>query len=205
MIIFGTRGVTLKTGSGDFACPQCRTTRPYVYRTVRRFFTLYFIPVIPLDKLGEYVECQGCRGTFRPDVLNYDPQTERNKARVEFAQSVKRVTILTALADGDLEETEEEAIRAVYQGLSGEDLEPGDLQSEVTMARQAGATPASFAGGMADNLNEHAKEVVMKAALRVALADGPLNVEEEQAIDDLAAGLNMTQAHYRGIMAEMEE
>jgi len=205
MIIFGTRGVTLKTGSGEFTCPQCNSQQPYNWRTVRRFFTLYFIPVIPMDKLGEYVECQNCKGTFRPDVLQYDPQAERNKARAEFADHIKRVSILTALADGDLEDSEEEAIRDVYQGLSGQTIDTATLQREISQARQAQATPAAYAKRMAETLNEHGKEVVVKAALRVAMADGPLNVQEEQALDDLAAGLNMTQAHYRGIMAEMAE
>ncbi|MFO0958463.1 MAG: TerB family tellurite resistance protein [Isosphaeraceae bacterium] len=205
MIIFGTRGVTLKTGSGEFHCPQCQATRPYTYRTMRRFFTLYFIPLIPLDKLGEYVECGQCKGTFRPEILHHDPEAERNQAREEFADHIKRVGILTAIVDGDIEDEEAEAILDIYDKLGGRPLTPPDLRTEMNQARAAQASASGYVQRFSGMLNEHGKELVIKAALRVALADGPLNVQEEQLMDDLAASLNMTQAHFRGIMAEMED
>ncbi len=69
-IIWGTRGVTTSKGSGRFVCPACGADRSYTLKQVRRFFTLYFIPLIPLGILGTYVECQTCGGTFKPTVLD---------------------------------------------------------------------------------------------------------------------------------------
>jgi hypothetical protein len=69
LIIFGRRAVTGSLGTGSFDCPRCGTTRLYEHKRVRRFFTLYFIPLIPLATLGEYVECEGCRGTYKMEVL----------------------------------------------------------------------------------------------------------------------------------------
>ena len=74
MIIFGTRGVTYSKGSGEFFCPQCRTRTRYAHKRERRFFTLYFIPVIPLSLHREFVECGSCRRTYRMDVLGDDPE-----------------------------------------------------------------------------------------------------------------------------------
>ena len=74
MIIMGTRGVTMTPQKGDFYCPTCCETQPYHHKRVRRFFTLYFIPVIPLDVLGEYVECQTCMDTYKTAVLEIDAQ-----------------------------------------------------------------------------------------------------------------------------------
>src|SRR5262249_13068766 len=34
-----------------------------------RFFTLFLVPVIPLAKVGEHVQCAACRTRFHPDVL----------------------------------------------------------------------------------------------------------------------------------------
>ena len=51
MIIFGTRGITYRMAAGRFACPSCGPGTGFTHRRVRRFFTLYFIPVIPLDQL----------------------------------------------------------------------------------------------------------------------------------------------------------
>ncbi|MCC6904501.1 MAG: zinc ribbon domain-containing protein [Anaerolineae bacterium] len=68
MIIFGTKVRGRKTGEGDFYCPRCQATRRYHYKEARQFFTLYFIPVIPLRRMGEYVECQTCKTAFEPQA-----------------------------------------------------------------------------------------------------------------------------------------
>lgn len=69
LIIFGSRSVTGSKGTGSFDCPRCGTRRSYDHKRVRRFFTLYFIPLIPLRTIAEYIECDGCKGTYKPEVL----------------------------------------------------------------------------------------------------------------------------------------
>ena len=69
MIIFGTTGVKTTIKEGNFHCPQCNTQTKYRHRKVNKFFTLYFIPLIPLGSAGEFVECRCCKGTFVPRVL----------------------------------------------------------------------------------------------------------------------------------------
>jgi hypothetical protein len=69
LIIFGRKSVTSSTARGSFMCPACQSQQAYDHKLVRKFFTLYFLPIIPLGTLGEYVECGGCKGTFKPTVL----------------------------------------------------------------------------------------------------------------------------------------
>jgi hypothetical protein len=69
LIIFGTKGVTSSTGGGTFDCPGCGPGKPYEHKKVRRFFTLYYIPLIPLETKGEFIECGSCRQTWKPEVL----------------------------------------------------------------------------------------------------------------------------------------
>jgi hypothetical protein len=71
LIIFGTRKVVSSKQQGMFWCPRCASSQPFDHKRTRRFFTLYFIPLIPLDTVAEYVECQACRYTFEPSVLQY--------------------------------------------------------------------------------------------------------------------------------------
>ena len=58
MIIFGFSVFYIfgLIGRGQFHCPNCGGDRNYEHRTARRFFTLFFLPVIPLDKVGEVVD-----------------------------------------------------------------------------------------------------------------------------------------------------
>src|SRR5450432_1105097 len=69
MIIFGTKGRTTEVGSGEFMCPRCQTRRPYIRKKAARYFTLYFIPLIRIKDLGEFVECQVCKGAYDVNVV----------------------------------------------------------------------------------------------------------------------------------------
>src|SRR5690242_11887298 len=118
LIIFGTRGVTTTAGKGEFHCPGCGATRRYEHKRVRRFFTLYFLPIIPLDLLGEYVECQECKDTYKPAVLTETPGAGKQAFEAEFHAAVKRVMVLMMMADGRVDEEEIETIRLVFGKLA---------------------------------------------------------------------------------------
>ncbi|MBI1278492.1 MAG: zinc-ribbon domain-containing protein [Anaerolineaceae bacterium] len=95
MIIFGTRNRFKTIGTGQFYCPHCQTQRTYERKQAKRYFTLYFVPLIPMGDLGEYVECQTCHRTFQADVLTMKP-TSKPLSAVELLNSVK-----TRLLAGD--------------------------------------------------------------------------------------------------------
>ena len=71
LIIFGTKLRARAIATGEFFCPSCGVDRNYVLQQVRRWFTLFFLPVVPMGKvLGEQVRCSTCGTCFRPEVLS---------------------------------------------------------------------------------------------------------------------------------------
>ncbi len=88
MIIFGTRNRFKTVGSGEFYCPHCQAQRSYERKQAKRYFALYFVPLIPMGDLGEIVECQTCHTTFNADVLAMKAPTQQISA-VELLNSVK--------------------------------------------------------------------------------------------------------------------
>jgi transcription elongation factor Elf1 len=70
MIIFGFRVLYRTTAPGMFHCPRCGADRQYQQRVGRRWFTLFFIPVIPLNSVGGNVACTTCQTRYRADVLS---------------------------------------------------------------------------------------------------------------------------------------
>ena len=68
-IIFGNRVRHTTLSTGEFYCPQCKTRRSYELRRARNYFALYFIPLFPLNTIGDYVRCATCGTNFQPDVL----------------------------------------------------------------------------------------------------------------------------------------
>lgn len=69
MIIYGYRNREVQEGSGNFHCPNCRAQRQYRRVKIKRYFTLFFIPLFPFSTLSEYVECMVCRRTYKPEIL----------------------------------------------------------------------------------------------------------------------------------------
>ena len=205
LIIFGTRGVTTTSESGDFYCPACDQKRRFERKTVRRFFTLYFIPVIPLSTLGEYIECQSCRGTFKVDVLKLDPEAKDKQLEAEFHAAIKRVMVLMMLADGEIHEKEIETIQLVYDKIAKKKLERADVDKEVEATNEHPRSLADYLGTLVGALNDSGKEAVVKAAFFVAAADGKITEEETRLLAELAAALEMSPTHFKGVIDGLVE
>jgi hypothetical protein len=71
MIIFGTTGITSVQSKGTYHCPACGPGAGYESKSVRRFFTLFFVPLIPLGKVADFILCERCGGNFKPEVLTW--------------------------------------------------------------------------------------------------------------------------------------
>ncbi len=203
LIIFGTRGVTTSAGSGEFWCPGCRTKRPYEHKRVRRFFTLYFIPIIPLDVLGEYVECTTCRDTWDPAVLTVDPERDAQDFTAEFARAIKRVMVLMMLADGRIDEEEIETIKQVYERIAKRAIDKAGIEKEVEDARADGRGLRPYLASIVGRLNDPGKELVVKTAFFVAAADGKFTDEETALLAELAGALEMSPSHFKGVVDDL--
>ena len=81
MIIWGSKGRTFTEKNGEFYCPECNGYKNYEYKKVKKYFTLYFVPLFPIEDLGEYIECGSCKSTFKKNVLDHDPKREQEKIR----------------------------------------------------------------------------------------------------------------------------
>jgi hypothetical protein len=69
ILIAGLKVRTTVTDTGMFHCPYEGGARHYQRLRARRWFTLFFIPLIPLGTVGEWVDCVGCGSRYRVDVL----------------------------------------------------------------------------------------------------------------------------------------
>ena len=200
MIIFGTKGVTTTPEKGRFHCPTCGPETGFRWRRVRRFFTLYFIPLIPLNRLGEYIECDRCKGTYDPQVLHYDPQRIADEFEAEFHKVVRKVMVAMVLADGSIDDAESRMVCGIYQEITGRPMFPGDVQREAGELRSAGATIESILGIVLGSLNNTGKERVIEAAWRVAMADGEFHQTEQVLLARIAGILEISSSHYQGLL-----
>lgn len=203
MIIFGTRGVNSTLSKGDFNCPQCDSHQPYIHKKVTKFFTLYFIPIIPLGRLGDYVECQNCKGTFVSNILDYNADAATDRFLAEYEKAIKHTMVLIMLADGKIDEKEMHAVHDIINKFSHHDITFDQLEQYVRELEKSPEDITTYLKRVSPSLNGHGKEIILKCALTVALADGNMDSSEFDLIKKMAQTMEITDTHLKGILHEM--
>lgn len=200
MIIFGFSVFYIfgLIGSGQFACPNCGGDREYQHRTARRFFTLFFLPVIPLDKVGEVVQCQTCKLRFDPAVLQRP--TSEHLARA-LPAGMRAAVAAIVRAGGSSEPVIGAAVDAV-RGAGAPDYDVTQLQADLNLPAPA---TADLLRTLAHNLTLDACERYLAEAVRVGLADGPLTPDELECLRWIASNLGLTPAHAHGVISTVEQ
>src|ERR1700758_2857123 len=93
LIIWGLRVIYRTLGRGVFFCRRCGGDREYRHRAGRRFVTVFFIPVIPLMKTGEHVQCLTCKTRYVTEVLQLLTTIEMQLALVAGLRAVVAVIL----------------------------------------------------------------------------------------------------------------
>jgi tellurite resistance protein len=205
LIIFGLRVFYRTIGQGAFHCQRCGGDREYRHRAGRRWFTLFFIPVIPLTNVGEHVKCAVCGTRYRMGVLAL-PTAAQMQAALPAGMRAAATLVLRA-GGGSSAPARRRAIDAVRgAGLTDYDDEALDADlSAAVMSADPAQDLASALNRLAVQLAVPAREWFLADAVRIGLADGPLSDEERHAAQEIAAQLGMTPAQARGVISMTEE
>ncbi|GAB5525398.1 MAG: zinc-ribbon domain-containing protein [Roseivirga sp.] len=167
-----------------------------------KFFTLYFIPLIPLGSAGEYVECGSCKGTFIPRVLENHPEKKEEFMAV-YEQAIKHSMVLIMLADGEVDENEMNQVLAIFNKFGNKEIDLAELAEYVKQVEREKEDVTTYLKKVAGYLNEHGKETVIKCGLSVAAADGHIDDSEMKMIIEMGKALDMSALHVKGIISEM--
>jgi hypothetical protein len=198
LLIFGLSVFFRTVDEGIFHCPHCGGDRGYRLRAGRRWFTLFFVPVIPLGRVGEAVECNACRTRFNKAVLRL-PTTVQMSAALPVGM---RAAVSLVLNAGDPEHAVVraraiETVRGYGDDMYDEEALDEDLSFEDDY--QAGRV-AQVSGQLAIE----AKEWFLAQTVRIALTGGPLSDEQRAALHRVAGCLAMTPAHALGVIVTTE-
>ena len=72
LILFGTKDRRKVVANGQFVCLKCGVEKDYEVISLREWFTLFFIPILPTannEGRENFVECGTCKSTYDTDVL----------------------------------------------------------------------------------------------------------------------------------------
>ncbi len=195
IFIAGVKAVSTTVGEGTFHCPDEGGDRTYRLRSARRWFTLFFIPIIPLQSLGEYIECASCSSTFTSDVL-VQPTT----ARIEdvLTTAVRHAVVSVIKADGEVHPREHRVAIDVVREFSDGTYGESELHHDLATLDDTGLEHHLVeVGGILDGLG---KEALLAACVRLAGADGAVTAAELALVHRAGRALSMSPAHIRGVV-----
>ncbi|MEM6296322.1 MAG: zinc ribbon domain-containing protein [Myxococcota bacterium] len=185
MIIFGTRTTNPKTGAGVFNCPRCGPQRQFTHRKAKRWFTLYFIPVIPLGTAGEFIECDACGESFGTEVLSYDPAAER----AEMVDRMRRLSVLAMIFAGRYQPDNVAALRAALQAMTNEFVHEEAVHQDVQLAQQAQAQLEPVFQSQTQDFSADGKTALLQLILSTLAPTRQVQAQDHQIVHRAAAAM----------------
>lgn len=204
IILFGTKGIESTVDSGVFLCPTCRCQRPYTRKVVKRWFTLFFIPVLPLGEAGRFVSCDHCGVSYDEKVLGQSQQAIADEQAFLswYHFAVRRIMIFVAASDGVVDQADRQTIRSIYQQMTGHTLMEPEFDSEVAAVSASEFTLKGLLGDQAPRLNTPTKQQMLRAGFAVAHADGQVDAGEVKALSAVGAALQVGRPEFEQVMSE---
>lgn len=185
---------------GGFFCPRCGGDRQYQHRVGRKWFSLYYIPLFPVSgPLNEHVRCDVCKGAFTMEALSRPTSGALSGLLIDGVRGV----LVHVLRTGSMQNPAARATAvAEVQRAGVATYSDADLESDL------GVVPGDLSGllyQLSGQLADQGKENLLRAAVRTALADGPLSDLETSVLNSTAATLGMSQAHAMGVIVSVQQ
>lgn len=194
--VLGVRFRFRATGFGALHCQRCGGDRVYRKCAGRRWLHVLYLPVVPLRRIGEHVQCTTCGTRYRLEVLMM-PTMEEMVGALTAGSLAAAVAMLRAdRPPGALKLSQ--AIEFVQAaGLSEGDDALGDALLEATTGDLDIAAPLR---ALTRQLIMPAPEWFLADVVRIGLADGPLSDPEQDAALLVAGYLGLTPVQARVVI-----
>ncbi len=214
LYVWGVRTTWRTEADGEFYCEACGGDRNYARRTGTRRLTLFNIPLLRRGTVAAVAECGTCRTRYGLAVLD-QPTSGRFSAMLRDAVHTVALAVLTAggAASRAVRETALEAVREAGFTDCTEDQLIGLL---AALAADEGRLPgAGSYDALADavdgcgtwlsielhealeplarHLAPQGREHILLQGARIALADGPYQPAEREALAAVGRSLRLPE------------
>ncbi len=201
MIIWGSRTSNKSISTGPFHCPRCGPDKTYEKLEVRRWFTLYFIPLIPMGTEGTFIKCRTCAGTFDTAAINYDPVVARNEFQAKLDVILVQGLLVVAAAEGPVTEDTMKRVVDQMDVMQERDIEMDmvySLQAEIVRRKM---NIRMVLQAMEPNLSDDGKVMVMRC-----LAAGAPNMlpSQRKIIEEAGQTLGFRKKQLEPLFAPVE-
>jgi len=222
MILIGTMNWSSTRSRGMFQCPNCQSKEAYRQKASRPFLTLYFIPVLPIGGMQEFVQCGRCKQVFDSAVLltRMTPATSGGTSPgpvsasakeglgatgtpkpTEFEKDLLTVIALMMIEDGQV--TDQEIIVAckLYESVTRLKITREELGRACSQVRIRRVHLPSLLASAAQRRSHGEKLLLIQAMFGVAGADGAITPGRMQALMQSQTTLQIDEAEFQRAVA----
>ncbi|MEQ1700375.1 MAG: zinc ribbon domain-containing protein [Ilumatobacteraceae bacterium] len=199
LLVWGFKILFKTIGEGQFHCPSCGCDRRYDHRQGRRWFTLFWIPIIPLKAAGMIVQCTVCKQQYNEKVLQL-PTSAETATSIGFAR--RAIAAHMVMVSDNTTVAREAAVAMMREsGMTDYDMAQLDVDRETSDWERV----RSWGQHLGSALSPAGAEAMLLAAARVAAADEAITDAERSVINDLGAAFGLTPVHIEGIIASANQ
>ncbi len=192
MIYIGTFDWASTRLTGSFYCPICQSQTEYRERTSRPFLTLYFIPVIPIGALKEYVQCRKCKNKFEMSVVQTSaPPPPRQVKR--FDESLIEAMAAVIWDDRRIDENELNSACIAFEKICGAQLDPKVLLAACQSIAASDTNSTLLVIDQHADWSPEQQLNVLQALFFVASTNGEISAKRNKTLMACARVFNMPQ------------
>lgn len=191
LIIFGTKARHVPMEAGVFHCPDEGGDRSYTLLEARRWFTLFFVPMIRLGVLGYVVECESCGRHYDQRTLHL-PTSASMEHKIEVAARA----LFGAVADTHPEPDRVASDLEAFLGCPA--YCATDLVAHARIQTSAQRDEVLAAAGTV--LDPAGRESLLLSAASAAVVEDSITQRHRAVLLEAGSALGMTPIHTEGVM-----
>jgi len=162
------------------------------------------MPIIPLGKRSEYIECRECKGTFVTGILENNNSGKGDSLAI-YETAIMHSMVLIMLADGKIDDKEKKQVHKIINKFTRNKLSLNQLDDYIRKVQTENEDVSTYLKKIGTTLNEHGKEIIIKCALSVSASDGEIDESELKVIDKMAKSMEMSSSHLKGILSGIDD
>lgn len=211
MIVIGSMEWASTIQRGEFFCPVCNAAKSYQRKVSRPFLTLYFVPILPIGSLREFVLCRSCRKRFDPEILSDGTAAEMLRTSNDpprpapFEIEILRLIALIMVEDDHVSEAELDMATRVYRGMVGRELSRAELESACREVVSLRINAARYVGIAGEGMTYDEKLKAVQAMFAVAGAEGQISPRRMQSLMEAQQLLQLDDIAFQTAIKEASE
>lgn len=200
--ILGQRFFFATTGQGSCHCERCGGDRVYRQLTGRRWLTVLLVPVMPLGKAPDHLQCTICGTRYRLDLLGL-PTVAQMQSALPAGTRAAAVAMLRA-GDPRSASARQWAVE-VIRGAGQTGYDDAALEAELARAPRSAQELSGLLNALATQLVDQARWWFLADVVRIGLAGGPLTQRQRTTALQIGAQLGMGPERARDVITMTEQ